>query len=43
MPQTSPVQRRSILKSGIALSPAALCHKGSPPGKPARLVASLSV
>jgi nickel transport protein len=39
MPQTSPVQRRSILKSGIALSPAALCHKGPRPGKAARLAA----
>jgi nickel transport protein len=39
MPQTSPVQRRSILKSGIALSPRALCHKAPRPGKATRLVA----
>src|SRR5437764_7176186 len=38
-PQTSPVQRRSILKSGIALSPGAFCHKGCRPGKATRLVA----
>src|SRR5260370_32035757 len=38
-PQTSPVQRRSILKSGIALSPKALCHKGCRPGKAAQHVA----
>jgi hypothetical protein len=37
MPQTSPVQRRSILKSGIALSPGTFCHKGSQPGKATRL------
>jgi hypothetical protein len=33
MPQTNPVQRRSILKSGIAFSPAGLVPQGCRPGK----------
>ncbi len=33
MPQTSPVQRRSILKSGITSPPRGLCHKGWRLGK----------